>query len=40
MLSFGSRVKVIGPDHYRKELIATAQNFLYDYVYSCRQFIV
>ncbi len=31
LLSFGSRVKVIGPDDYRKELIATAQNFLSNY---------
>ena len=31
LLSFGSRVKVIGPDDYRKELIETAQNFLSNY---------
>ena len=31
LLSFGSRVKVIGPEDYRKELVATAQNFLSNY---------
>lgn len=31
LLSFGSRVKVIGLDDYRKELIATAQNSLSNY---------
>ena len=31
LLSFGSRVKVIGPDDYKEELIATAQNFLSNY---------
>ncbi len=31
LLSFGNRVKVIGPVDYRDELIATAQNFLSNY---------
>lgn len=31
LLSFGSRVKVIGPESYKKELIETAQNFLSNY---------
>ena len=31
LLSFGSRVKVIGPEEYKKELIQTAQNFLSNY---------
>lgn len=31
LLSFGSRVKVIGPEDYRDELITTAQNFLSNY---------
>ena len=31
LLSFGNRVKVIGPEDYRKELIQTAQNFLSNY---------
>ncbi len=31
LLSFGSRVKVIGPDDYREELIVTAQDFLSNY---------
>ncbi|MGF7107931.1 helix-turn-helix transcriptional regulator [Treponema pedis] len=31
LLSFGSRVKVIGPESYKSELIKTAQNFLSNY---------
>lgn len=31
LLSFGNRVKVIGPEEYKKELIQTAQNFLANY---------
>ena len=31
LLSFGNKVKVIGPDEYKKELIRTAQNFLSNY---------
>ena len=31
LLSFGNKVKVIGPEEYRKELIRTAQNFLSNY---------
>lgn len=31
LLSFGSKVKVIGPDYYREELITIAQNFLSNY---------
>ena len=31
LLSFGNRVKIIGPEDYRKELIQTAQNFLSNY---------
>lgn len=31
LLSFGNKVKVIGPEEYRKELIQTAQNFLSNY---------
>lgn len=31
LLSFGNRVKVIGPESYQKELIETAQNFLSNY---------
>lgn len=31
LLSFGNRVKVIGPEEYRSELIATAQKFLSNY---------
>lgn len=31
LLSFGGRVKVIGPEDYRDELITTAQNFLSNY---------
>lgn len=31
LLSFGNKVKVIGPEEYKKELIRTAQNFLSNY---------
>ncbi len=31
LLSFGNRVKVIGPEAYKRELIQTAQNFLSNY---------
>ena len=31
LLSFGNRVKVIGPENYKKELIETAQKFLSNY---------
>lgn len=31
LLSFGNRVKIIGPEDYKKELIETAQNFLSNY---------
>lgn len=31
LLSFGNRVKVIGPESYREELIQTARNFLSNY---------
>lgn len=31
LLSFGNRVKVIGPEEYKQELIKTAQNFLSNY---------
>ncbi len=31
LLSFGNKVKVIGPEEYKKELIATAKNFLSNY---------
>lgn len=31
LLSFGNRVKVIGPENYKKELIGTAQKFLSNY---------
>lgn len=31
LLSFGDKVKVIGPEQYKKELIETAQNFLSNY---------
>lgn len=31
LLSFGNRIKVIGPERYKKELIQTAQNFLSNY---------
>lgn len=31
LLSFGNRVKVIGPEEYRRELIQTAQKFLSNY---------
>lgn len=31
LLSFGNKVKVIGPEEYKKELIRTAQNFLCNY---------
>ena len=31
LLSFGDRVKVIGPEEYKRELIQTAQNFLSNY---------
>lgn len=31
LLSFGNRVKVIGPEEYKRELIQTAQNFLSNY---------
>ena len=31
LLSFGNKVKVIGPEEYKKELIQTAQNFLSNY---------
>lgn len=30
-VSFGNRVKVIGPEEYKKDLIQTAQNFLPNY---------
>ena len=36
LLSFGNKVKVIGPEEYRKELIQTAQNFYQITTYSCR----
>jgi len=31
LLSFGNRVKVIGPEEYKQELIETAHNFLSNY---------
>lgn len=31
LLSFGNKVKVIGPEEYKRELIQTAQNFLSNY---------
>ena len=31
LLSFGDRVRVIGPETYRNELIETAQKFLSNY---------
>ena len=31
LLSFGNKVKVIGPEEYKKELIRTAQNFFSNY---------
>lgn len=31
LLSFGDKIKVIGPEQYKKELIETAQNFLSNY---------
>ena len=31
LLSFGDKVKVIGPEEYKKDLIETAQNFLSNY---------
>ena len=31
LLSFGNKVKVIGPEEYKKELIQTAQKFLSNY---------
>lgn len=31
LLSFGNKVKVIGPEAYKRELIETAQNFLSNY---------
>lgn len=31
LLSFGNKVKVIGPEEYKKELIETAKNFLSNY---------
>lgn len=31
LLSFGNKVKVVGPEEYKMELIQTAQNFLSNY---------
>ena len=31
LLSFGNKVKVVGPEEYKKELIQTARNFLSNY---------
>ena len=31
LLSFGNKIKVVGPEAYKKELIDTAKNFLSNY---------
>lgn len=31
LLSFGNKIKVAGPEEYRKELVETAKNFLFNY---------
>lgn len=31
LLSLGNKVKIIGPEEYKKELIQTAQKFLFNY---------
>lgn len=31
LLSFGNKVKIVGPEEYKKELIETAKNFLSNY---------